>query len=127
MSRCSRRARPRPAPSHGPVILPEAIAHEVLLINGRDRTQLVDGLQRQIEAVRTMIAELAAGEADVRGALCFPSLDRLPRHAQLTIHSETIMIATSRGIATLARRTGPLTQDLIDRISGQLARRFPPA
>lgn len=100
---------------------------ELLLINGRDRTQLVDGLQRQLAAVRTVIAELAAGEADVRGALCFPSLDRLPRHAQLTIHSETIMIATPRGTATLARRTGPLTQDLIDRISGQLARRFPPA
>ena len=43
--------------------------HEVLLINGRDRTHLVDGLERQIAAVRTVIAELAAGELDVRGAL----------------------------------------------------------
>ena len=44
--------------------------HEVLLINGRNHTQLVDGLKRQIEAVRTAIAELPAGEFDARGALC---------------------------------------------------------
>jgi Nuclease-related domain len=41
---------------------------ELLLINGRDRTQLVDALEHQIEAVRTAIAELTTGELDVRGA-----------------------------------------------------------
>jgi Nuclease-related domain len=77
---------------------------EVLLINGRDRTHLVDGLEHQIEAVRTVIAELGVEELDVRGALCFPNLDRLPQLRQLTIHSGTIAIHAPRGVAKLARR-----------------------
>jgi hypothetical protein len=100
---------------------------EVLLINGRDRTDLVDGLERQIEAVRTVIAELGVEELDVRGALCFPNLDRLPQLRQLTIHSGTIAIHAPRGVAKLARRQGPMTQDLIARIGRHLAHRFPPA
>jgi hypothetical protein len=100
---------------------------EVLLINGRDRTDLVDGLERQIEAVRTVIAELGVEKLDVRGALCFPNLDRLPQLRQLTIHSGTIAIHAPRGVAKLARRQGPMTQDLIARIGRHLAHRFPPA
>lgn len=99
--------------------------HEMLLINGRDRTQL-NGLERQIDAVRTVIAELAAGELDIRGALCFPNVDGLPRLGQLTMRSGTIAIDAPRGIAKLARRQGPMTQDLIEKIGGHLARRFPP-
>jgi hypothetical protein len=101
--------------------------HEVLLINGRDRTHLVDGLERQIEAVRTVIAELATGELDVRGALCFPNLAALPRLRQLTIRSGTIAIDSPRGVAKLARRQGPMTQDFIQRADAHLGRRFPPA
>jgi hypothetical protein len=98
----------------------------VLLINGRDRTHLVDGLERQIAAVRTVTAELAA-ELDVRGALCVPNLDGLPRLGQLTMRSGTIAIDAPRGVAKLARRHGPMLQEFIERIGGHLARRFPPA
>ena len=99
---------------------------ERLIINGRDRTKLVDGLERQVEAVRTVIAELATGELDVRSALCFPNLDRL-RRLGLTMRSGTIAIDAPRGIAKLARRQGPMTLDFIERIGSNLARRFPPA
>jgi hypothetical protein len=99
----------------------------VLLINGRHRTELVDGLERQIAAVRTVIAEVAASEIDVRGALCFPNLDRLPRLGQLTMHSGTIAIDAPRRVAKLAQRHGPMTHDLIERIGEHLAQRFPPA
>ena len=101
--------------------------HKVLLINGRDRTRLVDGLEHQMEAVRTVIAEVAAGEIDVRGALCFPNLDGLPRLGQLTMRSGTIAIDAPRRVAKLARRHGPMTHDLIERIGEHLAQRFPPA
>ena len=101
--------------------------HEQLLLNGRDRTDLVHGLERQIAAIQTVIAELAAGELDVRGALCFPTIDGLPRLGQLTMRSATIAIDAPAGVAKLARRHGPITQDLIERIGGHLARRFPPA
>ena len=100
---------------------------ELLLINGRDRTQLVDGLERQVEAVRTAIAELTAGELDVRGALCFANLEGLPRLGQLTMRSGTIAIDAPRGVAKLARRQGPMTHDFIERIGSNLTRRFPPA
>jgi hypothetical protein len=101
--------------------------HELLIINGRARTHLVDGLERQIEAVRTVIAELAAGDPDVRGALCFPNLEGLPRLGQLTMHSGTIAIDAPRGVAKLARREGPMTPHFIKRIGGHLAHQFPPA
>jgi Nuclease-related domain len=101
--------------------------HELLPLNGRDLAGLVHGLERQIAAVRTVIAGLAASELDVRGALCFPTINRLPRSGQLTIRSATIAIDAPGGVAKLARRHGPITQDLIERIGGHLARRFPPA
>jgi len=100
---------------------------KLLLINGRDRTDPVDALERQIAAVRTAIAELTAGELDVRGALCFPNLEGLPRLGQLTMRSGTIAIDAPRGVAKLARRQGPMTPDFIERIGSNLTRRFPPA
>jgi hypothetical protein len=99
---------------------------ELLLINGRDRTDLVDGLERQLAAVRTVVVELAGGEPDVRSALCFPNLDR-PRRLGLTMRSGTIVMDAPRGVAKLAGRKGPMTQDFIERIGRHLARRFPPA
>ena len=109
---------------HGGFLSPR---RELLLINGRDRTQLVDVLERQVEAVRTAIAQLTTGELDVRGALCFPNLEGLPRLGQLTMRSGTIAIDAPRGVAKLARRQGPITHDFIERIGSNLTRRFPPA
>jgi hypothetical protein len=37
--------------------------HKVLLINGRDRTHLVDGLERQLVDVRSVLAELSSTPA----------------------------------------------------------------
>jgi hypothetical protein len=101
--------------------------HELLLINGHDRTHLVDGLERQLAAVRTAIAELAAAELDVRGALCIPNIEGLPRLGQVTMRSGTIAIDAPRGVAKVARRKGPISQDLIEQIGGHLAQQFPPA
>ncbi len=109
---------------HGGFLSPR---RELLLINGHDRTQLVDGLEHQIEAVRTAIAELTIGELDVRGALCFPNIEGLPRLGQLTMRSGTIAIDAPRGVAKLARRQGPITVDFIERIASNLTQRFPPA
>jgi len=74
---------------------------KLLLINGRDRTDPVDALERQIAAVRTVIAELTAGEPDVRGALFFPNLHGPPRLKQLTPRSKTIAIDAPRDVANL--------------------------
>jgi hypothetical protein len=73
-----------------------------------------------------VVAELAGGELDVRTALCFPNLDR-PRWLGLTMRSGTIVMDAPPGVAKLAGRQGPMTQDVIERIGRHLARRFPPA
>jgi hypothetical protein len=60
---------------------------ELLLINGRDRTELVDALECQIAVVRQALAGLRAGDVSVRGALCFPNIDGLPVLRPLRMHS----------------------------------------
>src|SRR5215212_8720249 len=48
-----------------------------LLIGGRDKTALIEGVQRQIHVVAAAISP--AGESlDVRGALCMVNTDALP-------------------------------------------------
>jgi len=42
-----------------------------LLINGRDHTQFLDGLDRQIAAVRTSLAGTQHADIPIHGALCF--------------------------------------------------------
>src|SRR5947209_14898995 len=64
--------------------------HQVLLIGGRDRTALVDSVERQLAIVRTALTRPGAGRIDVRGALCFPNPDGLPIFGQLTVREIVI-------------------------------------
>jgi hypothetical protein len=94
----------------------------VLLINGRDQTRLIDSVERQVVHVRDALADSAV---DVRGALCFPSVDGLPLLSQLSVRN--IVIDGPKPIAKLARRPGPLTAERIERLWQQLGRAFPSA
>jgi hypothetical protein len=94
----------------------------VLLINGRDQTRLIDGIERQVGYVRDALADSAV---EVRGALCFPNVDGLPLLSQLSLRN--IVIDGPKPIAKLARRSGPLSSDRIGQIWQQLGRAFPPA
>jgi hypothetical protein len=98
---------------------------QVLVINGRDRTSLVDGVERQVEVVGEALRELALAPIRVCGALCFADGEGLPLLAQLSVRG--IVIEAPRHVAKLARRPGPLTPALIESIWEYLARRFPPA
>lgn len=95
----------------------------VLLIDGRDRTKLVDGIERQIELIRGALARPRIPE--VRGALCFPEPEGLPLLRQLSIRE--IVIDGPKPIARLAARRGKLTAGDVDAIWGELGRLFPPA
>jgi hypothetical protein len=97
----------------------------VLLIHGRDRTSLVDGIERQIGLVRSALKHSGYESVDIRGALCFPNVDGLPLLRQLTVRD--IVIDGPKPIAKLAARTGPLHPDVVNRLCEDLARRFPPA
>lgn len=94
----------------------------VLLINGRDRTRLIDSVERQVGYVRRALAGTAI---EVRGALCFPNVDGLPLISQLSVRN--IVIDGPKPIAKLARRAGPLTLDDIGQLWRQLDRAFPAA
>lgn len=97
----------------------------VLLINGRDRTSLVDGVQRQIGFVRSALSGTEHEATDIRGALCFPNVAGLPLFQQLAVRD--IVIDGPKPIAKLAGRTGPLRPDVVKRLWDDLGRRFPPA
>jgi hypothetical protein len=94
----------------------------VRLVNGRDQTRLIDGVERQIGYIRAAVAD---STVEVRGALCFPYVDGLPLLSQLSLRN--IVIDGPKRIAKLARRPGPLTSDRIEHLWQQLGRVFPPA
>jgi hypothetical protein len=86
----------------------------VLTIGGRDRTRLVDGVERQVELVRTALSRVGDDQVDVRGALCFTHVNGLPSLAQLIVRE--IIIDGPKPVAKLARRPGPLQPETINRI-----------
>lgn len=95
---------------------------ERLYIAGRDKTSLLDGLARQVDAVRR---ELAAVEADVpvRGALCFVG-------TELPWFGDTIAdvpLVGRRGLGKILKRDGDLTRDERTAVAAYLAERFPAA
>jgi hypothetical protein len=94
----------------------------VLLINGRDQTRLIDGVERQVGYVRDALADAAV---EVRGALCFPHADGLPLLSQLSVCN--IVIDGPKPIAKLACHRGPLTSERIKQLWQQLGLAFPPA
>ncbi len=97
----------------------------VLLIKGRDQTKLIDGVERQVGDIRAALRDCGEPEVEIRGALCFPNADGLPLFRQLTIRD--IVIDGPKPVSKLAARPGPLSLPAIERLWGELARRFPPA
>jgi Nuclease-related domain len=94
----------------------------VLLINGRDQTPLIGGVERQVGYVRDVLSGLNIDIA-VRGALCFPNPDGLPLFNQLRVRG--VVIDGPKPIAKLARRPGPLKADTIDNLWQILGTAFP--
>lgn len=99
---------------------------ELLLINGFDRTGLLDGLERQVARVRGTLGDLALDEL-ICGALCYPDIDGLPLRGVLSVRGGSLAIGAPRGVARLARRRGPLSGPEVQVIAELLERRFPPA
>lgn len=97
----------------------------VLLINGRDRTSLIDGVERQIGYVRSALSRAGYEDIEIRGALCFPTVDGLPLLRQLAVRD--IVIDGPKPVAKLAGRAGPLHPDVVEGLCEALGRRLPPA
>jgi nuclease-like protein len=84
---------------------------ELLKIGGRDKTALIDGVERQIAGVRTVLDD-QAHEIEIRGALLFADIDGLPVLRHLTVRG--MIVGGPRTTAKLASRPGPLTVVLVD-------------
>jgi hypothetical protein len=97
---------------------------ERLLIGGRDWTKLLDGLDRQVAAVRQVVEALDCAAVPVRGVLCFTNAD-LPwlRTANLRGH----LLMYGRALAKELNSGGPLTAETVESVARTLAAALPSA
>ena len=95
---------------------------ERLFIAGRDQSKLLEGLDRQVGAVRAILAEVEA-LVPVRGALCFVGTE-LPWFGD-TIGG--VPLVTRRGLGKLMKAPGDLDETDRDAVARFLESRFIPA
>jgi Nuclease-related domain len=95
-----------------------------LMIAGRNRTKLVDGLDRQVDAVRRVLARHGHDDVPVHGFLCFTKAD-LPLLGAGKIRGHRLHYC--RATARELNRSGPLAPGAIATIAAELEAGFPPA
>jgi hypothetical protein len=93
-----------------------------LLVNGRNHTKLVDGLDRQVRVVRDVLATHA--DVPVQGVLCFTSSADLPL---LGLKMREHLLVHRRALAKKLGKAGQLPVSAIDTITRALAASLPPA
>jgi hypothetical protein len=95
-----------------------------LLINRRDYTKLLAGLERQIAAVRAVLDREGDGAIPTQGALCFTRAD-LPwlRTQELRGH----LLLYRKALAKRLNAEGPLEAVEIERVARELAAALPAA
>ena len=96
---------------------------EALYIAGRDKTSLVEGLLKQVAAVRAELKQVQA-DVPVRGALCFVGTE-LPWFGSSSIVD--VPLVGRRGLAKLMRTPGDLLPADRQALSDFLDWRFPAA
>lgn len=94
---------------------------EQLLVRGRDRTHLLDSLDKQFLAVSTV---LAGRPIQVTAMLCFVGAT-FPLFESLRVNG--VPIVGPRGASKLLRRPGPLDASTRQEVWELLARALPPA
>ena len=94
-----------------------------LTIAGRDKSKLIDGLDKQVALVRAAMAAILP-EAPVHGALCFVDAD-LPMFGSLSFKGYPLLYP--KGLAKRLNAAGPLTIDAVRLAAAELAVRLPRA
>lgn len=97
---------------------------EHLLVGGRDKTKLVDGVLAQAEAVRKVLANGRHSGMPVRAVLCFVD-GEWPLLGRLEVRSVAVM--PPRQTAKLCRAEGPLDSEAVKAVRDDLAARLTPA
>ena len=97
-----------------------------LLVEGRDRSRLVDGLDRQVAAVRQALTDLGRGDvprAGSRSASRPGPTSRCFGRVEIRGHR----LHHRRALARKLNRRGPLNAEAIEALAEALASAFPPA
>ena len=96
-----------------------------LTINGRDRTKLIDGLDRQVAAVTdAMAAQGGSPDVPIYGVLCFIKAD-LPLIGQQRIRGHRLLYR--RALVRRLKAAGPLEAPDLAAVANHLAAVLPPA
>jgi len=95
-----------------------------LLIAGRNRTKFIDGLDRQVHAVRDALRASGHSDVWVQGVLCFTTAD-LPLLG--TPKMRGYLLLRRRALAKRINKQGSLQPPTIDALAHTLAAAFPPA
>lgn len=104
--------------------------HAKLVIRGRDKTKLVDGLRRQVEAVRAGLA-VVEQNVPVGGCFCFINPDGqaggsgIPLFRTLSI--DGLPLFYPRKLSKHLHRPGPLNDERIEILTEVLIELFPSA
>lgn len=97
---------------------------ERLIVNGRDRTCLLDGLRRQGDVTSNTLKELPGEPIPVSLMLCFVN-GRFPRLGVPVV--DGIPALSPRVVALEIRKRGPLSIGRIAEVTEHLSRRLHPA
>jgi hypothetical protein len=92
-----------------------------LTINGRDKSGLIDGLDKQVGIVRAVVQGLAL-EVEVQGALCIVDAD-LPLFGGLSFGGYPLLYR--KALAKRLNTKGPLSADECRLLAESMASRFP--
>jgi hypothetical protein len=95
-----------------------------LKIAGRDHTKLIDGLDRQVAAVRAALERGGHKDTPVHGVLCFTSAD-LPLLGTLKLRGHLLL--PRKPFAKRLNAAGQISAPEIEAIARSLVWQFPPA
>jgi hypothetical protein len=101
-----------------------------LFIRGRDKTKLVEGLERQAGAVRLALSS-AAPQVQVHACFCFINPEGQPAGTKLpllrTLRIKGFPLLFPKRLARLLRQPGELSPEQMHLIAESLAHQFPAA
>jgi Nuclease-related domain len=102
-----------------------------LKINGRDRTNLIDGLGKQVAVVKAVLASMSDDRVPVHGCLCFVAPEGfladvgLPVLRVLKINGYPLYYA--KRLAKRLNQPGPISREQAHEVCKEIAEALPPA
>jgi Nuclease-related domain len=100
------------------------LGEAMLMVGGRNRSRLADGLERQVHAVESAMSELRT-DLPVHGAFCLVGAEGLPTLGTLTFRGYPLL--SPRRLAGRIKKAGSAEPALLRAVAVHLSSCFPPA